>query len=52
MEDLQNNPIANSTNASKNNQAFVNIVDPLVEGDPVFSRIEFVKALQEHLGKE
>ncbi|WP_368531863.1 hypothetical protein [Cytobacillus horneckiae] len=52
MEDLQNNPIANSTNALKNNQAFVNIVDPSVEGGPAYSRIEFVKALQEHLGKE
>ncbi|GFN29888.1 ABC transporter substrate-binding protein [Paenibacillus xylaniclasticus] len=50
LEELQNNPIFQSINASKNNQVFINIVDPLAQGGTAYSKIEFLKAFQSKLG--
>lgn len=49
VEELQNNPIIRNISALKNDQAFVNLIDPLAEGGPAWSRIHFVKEAVEHL---
>ncbi|KOY82128.1 ABC transporter substrate-binding protein [Lysinibacillus macroides] len=51
VEDLKKNPIIQNINAFKNDQVFVNIVDPLMEGGPAYSRIEFLKGVQQNLTK-
>lgn len=51
LEELQSNPILASTNAFKNGQAYVNIVDPLAQGSSAYSKIEFLKAFAEKLGE-
>ncbi|WP_413372906.1 ABC transporter substrate-binding protein [Paenibacillus taichungensis] len=51
LTDLQNNPIIQKTTALKENHAFVNVIDPLAEGGPAWSRIEFLKAAVEQLSK-
>lgn len=49
IKDLENNPIIKNTNAFKNNKVFVNVVDPLAEGGPAWSRINFLKVAVEKL---
>ncbi|WP_413381730.1 ABC transporter substrate-binding protein [Alkalihalobacillus sp. 1P02AB] len=49
VEELKNNPILQNVPALKENQTFVNIIDPLSEGGPSWSRIEFLEKVQEHL---
>ncbi|WP_397374766.1 ABC transporter substrate-binding protein [Paenibacillus sp. PAMC21692] len=44
LEDLQNNPIAKTTEAFKNGNLFINVVDPLAQGGTAYSKIEFLKA--------
>ncbi|MWV44431.1 ABC transporter substrate-binding protein [Paenibacillus sp. HJL G12] len=44
LEDFQNDPIIKSLNAFKNGKAFVNVVDPLLQGGTAYSKIEFLKA--------
>jgi len=51
LEDLKNNPILQKTTALQNNQAFVNVIDPLAEGGPAWSRIHFLEAAVEQLTK-
>ncbi|WP_100401903.1 ABC transporter substrate-binding protein [Bacillus sp. FJAT-42315] len=51
FEELKKNPIIQNTNAFKNDQVFVNVVDPLMEGGPAYSRIEFLESVQKHLGE-
>ncbi|MHA6482602.1 ABC transporter substrate-binding protein [Paenibacillus sp. strain BS8-2] len=51
LEDLQNNPIAKSTDAFKNGKVFVNVVDPLAQGGTAYSKIEFLKAAVEKLNQ-
>lgn len=51
LKDLENNPIIKSTNAFKNGNVFVNVVDPLAEGGPAWSRIHFLKVAAEKLSK-
>lgn len=41
LEDFKNNPIIQNINAFKNDQVFVNVLDPLMEGGPAYSRIKF-----------
>ncbi|WP_082339672.1 ABC transporter substrate-binding protein [Lysinibacillus sp. FJAT-14222] len=51
LEDFKKNPIVQNINAFKNNQVFVNVVDPLMEGGPAYSRIKFLEGIQQHLIK-
>ena len=51
LEDFKQNPIIQNINAFKNEQVFVNVVDPLMEGGPAFSRITFLEAIQQNLDK-
>lgn len=50
FNDLKSNPIIQNIAAFKQEQVFVNVVDPLLEGGPAFSRITFLESLQQHLG--
>jgi len=51
LEDILGNPIVKSVNAVKNDQVYVNIIDPLSEGGPAWSRTAFLKAAMEQLAK-
>ncbi|MNW67372.1 Iron-uptake system-binding protein precursor [compost metagenome] len=51
LEDLQNNPIIQKINAMKNDKTFVNVIDPLAEGGPAWSRVQFLRAAVEQLNK-
>ena len=51
LEELQNNAIWNSIEAVKNNQVFVNAVDPMAQGGTAWSKTAFLKAVKEHLTK-
>ncbi|MCE3200183.1 ABC transporter substrate-binding protein [Paenibacillus sonchi] len=51
LKDLQNNPIIQKINAMKNDKTFVNVIDPLAEGGPAWSRVQFLKAAAEQLNK-
>lgn len=51
LEDFKNNPIIQNINAFKNDQVFVNVLDPLMEGGPAYSRIKFLEAIQQNLVK-
>ncbi|KWX71295.1 ABC transporter substrate-binding protein [Paenibacillus jilunlii] len=51
LEELQNNPIIQKINAMKNDKTFVNVIDPLAEGGPAWSRVQFLKAAVEQLNK-
>lgn len=51
FEEMKKNSIVQNINAFKNDHVFVNVVDPLMEGGPAYSRIEFLKNVQEHLEK-
>lgn len=49
MEELQNNPILTSIEAVKNDKVLVNVIDPLAEGGPAWSRFTFLKEAVQHL---
>ncbi|ARF15631.1 ABC transporter substrate-binding protein [Sporosarcina ureae] len=51
-EELKKNPIIQNINAFKNDAAYSNIVDSLLEGGTVLSKIEFLKALEENVLKK
>lgn len=51
-EELKKNPIIQNINAFKNDAAYINIVDSLLEGGTVLSKIEFLKALEENVLKK
>ncbi|MNC23399.1 Iron-uptake system-binding protein precursor [compost metagenome] len=51
LEDIQKNPIIQKVNAMKNAHTFVNVIDPLAEGGPAWSRMQFLKAAVEQLNK-
>lgn len=51
LDELKNNPIMKNVNALKNDKAFVNVIDPLAEGGPAWSRINFLKAAVEKLSQ-
>ncbi|AMA72970.1 ABC transporter substrate-binding protein [Aneurinibacillus thermoaerophilus] len=46
LEDLQKNPIWKSINAVKNDNVFVNLVDPTLQGGTVYSKIAFLEAIK------
>lgn len=51
FEDLKKNSIIKNINAFKNSHVYVNVVDPLMEGGPAYSRIKFIESVQEYLDK-
>ncbi|KOS59837.1 ABC transporter substrate-binding protein [Lysinibacillus agricola] len=51
FEDLKKNPIIQNINAFKLDHVYVNVVDPLMEGGPVYSRIKFLESVQKYLNK-
>lgn len=51
LDEFLADPIVKNINAVKNGKVFVNVIDPLAEGGPAWSRIEFLKAAQERLGE-
>lgn len=51
LEDFKKNPIIQNITAFKNDQVFVNVLDPLMEGGPTYSRIKFLEAIQQNLVK-
>ncbi|MFK5709668.1 ABC transporter substrate-binding protein [Lysinibacillus boronitolerans] len=51
LEGFKKNPIIQNITAFKNDQVFVNVLDPLMEGGPAYSRIKFLEAIQQNLVK-
>lgn len=51
LEDFKKNPIIQNITAFKNDQVFVNVLDPLMEGGPAYSRIKFLEAILQNLVK-
>lgn len=51
LVDFKKNPIIQNITAFKNDQVFVNVLDPLMEGGPAYSRIKFLEAIQQNLLK-
>ncbi|GEN86816.1 ABC transporter substrate-binding protein [Oceanobacillus sp. FSL W8-0428] len=45
-EDIQANPILQNVEAFKNDHVYVNVVDPLLEGGPIYSRVLFLEQLR------
>lgn len=51
LEDFKKNPIIQNITAFKNDRVFVNVLDPLMEGGPAYSRIKFLEAIRQNLVK-
>ncbi|AJQ25488.1 ABC transporter substrate-binding protein [Pelosinus fermentans] len=51
LKDLQQNPIWRSMKAVKNNNVFINVVDPLVQGVAIGGKIQFLNAAIEKLSQ-
>lgn len=51
LEDFKKNPIIQNITAFKNDRVFFNVLDPLMEGGPAYSRIKFLEAIQQNLVK-
>ncbi|PPA93854.1 ABC transporter substrate-binding protein [Brevibacillus laterosporus] len=51
FEDLKKNPVIQNLNPFKQDHVYVNVVDPLMEGGPAYSRIKFLEGVQKHLDK-
>lgn len=51
LDEFLNNPIVKNVAAVKNEKVYVNVIDPLSEGGPAWSRIEFLKAARERLAE-
>ncbi|MEN1967931.1 ABC transporter substrate-binding protein [Lentibacillus sp. N15] len=49
LKDLAKNPIWQSLKAVKNDHVFENVIDPILEGGPLYSRTEFLKAASDKL---
>lgn len=49
FEDIKNNSIIQNVEAFKNDHVYVNVVDPLLEGGPAYSRILFLEQLKKEL---
>lgn len=49
LEELKDKPIWKSLNAVKNDNVFINVVDPLAQGGTAWSKISFLKAVMEKL---
>ncbi|MFR9709164.1 ABC transporter substrate-binding protein [Paenibacillus sp. MB22_1] len=51
LDEFLSNPIVKNVAAVKNDKVYVNVIDPLSEGGPAWSRIEFLKAALERLSE-
>ncbi|QST01039.1 ABC transporter substrate-binding protein [Pontibacillus sp. ALD_SL1] len=51
LDELQNNAIWKSMNASKNNQVFVNAIDPMAQGGTAWSKTNFLDVVEDTLTK-
>ncbi|MED3575091.1 ABC transporter substrate-binding protein [Cytobacillus praedii] len=51
LDDILKNPIFQSIDAAKNNQIFVNAVDPMAQGGTAWSKVNFLRAAVEELTK-
>lgn len=51
LQDVLDNPIIQQITAAKEDHIYTNIVDPLSEGGPAWSRINFLKALLDKLSQ-
>lgn len=51
LDELKANPIAQQITAFKNDAVFENVIDPLAEGGPAWSRIHFLQAAKEKLAQ-
>jgi iron complex transport system substrate-binding protein len=51
LQDVLDNPIVKAIHASKEDHVFVNVIDPLAEGGPAWSRTNFLAAALELLTK-
>ena len=51
LKELQQNPIWRSMKAVKNNNVFINVVDPLVQGVAIGGKIQFLNAAIEKLSQ-
>jgi iron complex transport system substrate-binding protein len=51
VEELQQNPIWRSMKAVKNNNVFINVVDPLIQGVAIGGKIQFLNAAVEKLSQ-
>jgi iron complex transport system substrate-binding protein len=51
LDDLLKNPIFQSIDAAKNEQIFVNAVDPMAQGGTAWSKVNFLRAAVENLSK-
>lgn len=51
LQELLDNPIIQQITAAKEDHIYVNLVDPLSEGGPAWSRINFLDALLDKLGQ-
>lgn len=49
LDEFLNNPIVRNVTAIKNDKVYVNVIDPLSEGGPAWSRMEFLKAALDRL---
>ncbi|SER26863.1 bacillibactin-binding protein [Gracilibacillus ureilyticus] len=52
LTDLESNPIWQSLQAVKEDQVYVNVVDPLAQGGTAWSKMEFLKAFEETVIEE
>lgn len=52
FEELKKKPVIQNINAFKQNQVYVNVVDPLLEGGPAYSRIQFLESVQKLLNQQ
>ena len=51
VDDLQRNPLWQSITAVKNNQVFINCIDPLIQGVAIGGKIQFLHAAAEKLSQ-
>lgn len=51
LDEILKNPIFQSIDAAKNNQIFVNAVDPMAQGGTAWSKVNFLQAAVENLSK-
>ncbi|EDW22498.1 ABC transporter substrate-binding protein [Bacillus pumilus] len=49
FDDMKKNPVIQNMTAFKKDQVYINVVHPLLEGGPAYSRIQFLEALQQQL---
>ena len=51
LKDVEDNPIWQGLSSVKEDKVFINTIDPILEGGPVYSRGLFIEAMKENLGE-